>query len=130
MRYAEHAVARTEAPGSLRQLWRQRYRWSYGTMQAAWKHRHALVERGHAGRFGRVGLPLLAVFQILTPLLAPLIDLLTVYGLVFGNAALTLLAWCGVLAVQGCAPRTRSVSTGSRYGRCGRCRCSRSCTGR
>ncbi|MFJ1981289.1 bifunctional polysaccharide deacetylase/glycosyltransferase family 2 protein [Streptomyces albogriseolus] len=101
VRYAEHAVARTEAPGSLRQLWRQRYRWSYGTMQAAWKHRHALVERGHAGRFGRVGLPLLAVFQILTPLLAPLIDLLTVYGLVFGNAALTLLAWCGVLAVQG-----------------------------
>ncbi|WP_442759603.1 bifunctional polysaccharide deacetylase/glycosyltransferase family 2 protein [Streptomyces pseudogriseolus] len=101
VRYAEHAVAWTEAPGSLRQLWRQRYRWSYGTMQAAWKHRHALVERGHAGRFGRVGLPLLAVFQILTPLLAPLIDLLTVYGLVFGNAALTLLAWCGVLAVQG-----------------------------
>ncbi|MGW5512046.1 bifunctional polysaccharide deacetylase/glycosyltransferase family 2 protein [Streptomyces albogriseolus] len=94
-------VARTEAPGSLRQLWRQRYRWSYGTMQAAWKHRHALVERGHAGRFGRAGLPLLAVFRILTPLLAPLIDLLAVYGPVFGNAALTLPAWCGVLAVQG-----------------------------
>ncbi|MFF5342957.1 bifunctional polysaccharide deacetylase/glycosyltransferase family 2 protein [Streptomyces althioticus] len=101
VRYAEHAVAWTEAPGSLRQLWRQRYRWSYGTMQAAWKHRHALVERGHAGRFGRVGLPLLAVFQILTPLLAPLIDLLSVYGLVFGNPLLTALAWLGVLAVQG-----------------------------
>ncbi|MFD7703554.1 bifunctional polysaccharide deacetylase/glycosyltransferase family 2 protein [Streptomyces caelestis] len=100
IRYTEDALAWTEAPASLRQLWRQRYRWSYGTMQAAWKHRHALVERGHAGHFGRLGLPLLAVFQILTPLLAPLIDLLTVYGLVFGDPLLTMLAWTGVLAVQ------------------------------
>ncbi|CAL9621109.1 bifunctional polysaccharide deacetylase/glycosyltransferase family 2 protein [Streptomyces sp. enrichment culture] len=100
IRYAEDALAWTEAPATPRQLWRQRYRWSYGTMQAAWKHRHALFERGHAGRFGRLGLPLLAVFQILTPLLAPLIDLLTLYGLVFGDPLGTLLAWTGVLAVQ------------------------------
>ncbi|MEV5440521.1 bifunctional polysaccharide deacetylase/glycosyltransferase family 2 protein [Streptomyces sp. NPDC052682] len=100
VRYAHDALAWTEAPASLRQLWRQRYRWSYGTMQAAWKHRHALFERGHAGHFGRLGLPLLAVFQILIPLLAPLIDLLTVYGLVFGNPLRTVLAWTGVLAVQ------------------------------
>ncbi|MEU7470934.1 bifunctional polysaccharide deacetylase/glycosyltransferase family 2 protein [Streptomyces sp. NPDC044984] len=100
IRYVEDALAWTEAPGSLRQLWRQRYRWSYGTMQAAWKHRHALFERGHAGRFGRLGLPMLAVFQIVTPLLAPLIDLLTVYGLLFGDPLATMLAWTGVLAVQ------------------------------
>ncbi|CAM5600419.1 bifunctional polysaccharide deacetylase/glycosyltransferase family 2 protein [Streptomyces pilosus] len=100
IRYVEDALAWTEVPASLGQLWRQRYRWSYGTMQAAWKHRHAAVERGHAGHFGRLGLPLLAVFQILTPLLAPLIDLLTVYGLVFGDPLLTVLAWTGVLAVQ------------------------------
>ncbi|MFF8872802.1 bifunctional polysaccharide deacetylase/glycosyltransferase family 2 protein [Streptomyces massasporeus] len=100
IRYAPDALAWTEAPASLRQLWRQRYRWSYGTMQAAWKHRHALLERGTAGRFGRVGLPLLAVFQIFTPLLAPLIDILALYGLVFGNPLTTVLAWSGVLAVQ------------------------------
>ncbi|MFJ8051062.1 bifunctional polysaccharide deacetylase/glycosyltransferase family 2 protein [Streptomyces luteogriseus] len=100
IRYAPDALAWTEAPASLRQLWRQRYRWSYGTMQAAWKHRHALVERGTAGRFGRLGLPLLAVFQIFTPLLAPLIDILALYGLVFGNPLTTVLAWSGVLAVQ------------------------------
>ncbi|MFJ4537592.1 bifunctional polysaccharide deacetylase/glycosyltransferase family 2 protein [Streptomyces tibetensis] len=100
IRYVPDALAWTEAPVSLRQLWRQRYRWSYGTMQAAWKHRHALVERGPAGRFGRLGLPVLAVFQILTPLLAPLIDLLALYGLVFGNPLTTVLAWSGVLAVQ------------------------------
>nr|WP_244204431.1 bifunctional polysaccharide deacetylase/glycosyltransferase family 2 protein [Streptomyces africanus] len=100
VRYAPDALAWTEAPSSLRQLWRQRYRWSYGTMQATWKHRHALFEHGHAGHFGRLGLPLLAVFQIFTPLLAPLIDILAVYGLVFGNPRITALAWGGVLAVQ------------------------------
>ncbi|QWB24884.1 MULTISPECIES: bifunctional polysaccharide deacetylase/glycosyltransferase family 2 protein [Streptomyces] len=100
IRYVPDALGWTEAPSSLRELWRQRYRWSYGTMQAAWKHRHALVERGTAGRFGRRGLPLLAVFQILTPLLAPLIDILALYGLVFGDPVTTVLAWCGVLAVQ------------------------------
>ncbi|HEY5835228.1 MAG TPA: bifunctional polysaccharide deacetylase/glycosyltransferase family 2 protein [Streptomyces sp.] len=98
--YADDAHGWTEAPGSLRELWRQRYRWSYGTMQAAWKHRHALLESGHAGHFGRLGLPLLAVFQILTPLLAPLIDILTLYGLVFQNPLGTMLAWTAVLAVQ------------------------------
>ncbi|MFH8497721.1 bifunctional polysaccharide deacetylase/glycosyltransferase family 2 protein [Streptomyces coeruleorubidus] len=100
VRYAPDALAWTEAPSSLRELWRQRYRWSYGTMQATWKHRHALLERGPAGHFGRLGLPLLAVFQIFTPLLAPLIDILAVYGLIFGNPRTTVLAWSGVLAVQ------------------------------
>ncbi|MEU1849914.1 bifunctional polysaccharide deacetylase/glycosyltransferase family 2 protein [Streptomyces sp. NPDC019990] len=100
IRYVQDALAWTEAPGTLRELWRQRYRWSYGTMQATWKHRHALLERGPAGRFGRRGLPLLVAFQILTPLLAPLIDILAVYGLVFGRPLATVLAWSGVLAVQ------------------------------
>ena len=40
--YAEDARAWTEAPATLRGLWRQRYRWSYGTMQAVWKHRGAV----------------------------------------------------------------------------------------
>ncbi|MEJ3748100.1 glycosyltransferase, partial [Actinomycetes bacterium KLBMP 9797] len=37
--YEESARAWTEAPATLDQLWKQRYRWSYGTMQAMWKHR-------------------------------------------------------------------------------------------
>ncbi|AOR33983.1 hypothetical protein BFF78_25655 [Streptomyces fodineus] len=44
--YAERARAWTEAPESVQQLWSQRYRWSYGTMRAIWKHRRALFERG------------------------------------------------------------------------------------
>ncbi|MEV5435813.1 glycosyltransferase [Streptomyces sp. NPDC052682] len=98
--YAENARAWTEAPETVRQLWSQRYRWSYGTMQAIWKHRRALVERGPSGRFGRVGLPLVSLFTVVGPLLAPLIDVFLVYGLVFGPARKTMLAWLGVLTIQ------------------------------
>ncbi|MEI5103257.1 glycosyltransferase [Streptomyces sp. PmtG] len=98
--YAEHARAWTEAPETVRQLWSQRYRWSYGTMQAIWKHRRALIETGPSGRFGRVGLPLVSLFMVLAPLLAPLIDVFLLYGLVFGPTQKTVAAWLGVLAVQ------------------------------
>ncbi|MFD9224450.1 glycosyltransferase [Streptomyces sp. NPDC060064] len=98
--YAERARAWTEAPETVQQLWSQRYRWSYGTMQAIWKHRRALVERGPSGRFGRVGLPLVSLFMVLAPLLAPLIDVFLLYGLVFGPTQKTIVAWLGVLAIQ------------------------------
>ncbi|MFF7176544.1 glycosyltransferase [Streptomyces pseudovenezuelae] len=98
--YAEKARAWTEAPESVQQLWSQRYRWSYGTMQAIWKHRRALVERGPSGRFGRVGLPLVSLFMVLAPLLAPLIDVFLLYGVVFGPTQKTIMAWLGVLAIQ------------------------------
>ncbi|MGW7424764.1 glycosyltransferase [Streptomyces sp. NPDC054813] len=98
--YAERARAWTEAPESVSQLWSQRYRWSYGTMQAIWKHRGALLDRGPSGRFGRVGLPLVSLFMVVAPLLAPLIDAFLLYGIVFGPTEKTIGAWLGVLAVQ------------------------------
>jgi cellulose synthase/poly-beta-1,6-N-acetylglucosamine synthase-like glycosyltransferase len=67
----------------LRQLWKQRYRWCYGTMQAMWKHRHAVVEHGRAGHLGRRGLPYLLMFQVLMPLLGPVVDIMAIYGLLF-----------------------------------------------
>ena len=82
--YAEEARAWTEAPATLRLLWRQRYRWCYGTLQAVWKHRAAMWRPGEQ-RIGRRGLPYLVLFQISLPLLAPLIDLFSVYGLLFLN---------------------------------------------
>jgi len=98
--YAERARAWTEAPESVQQLWSQRYRWSYGTMQAIWKHRRSVIESGPSGRFGRVGLPFVALFMVLAPLLAPLIDVFLLYGLVFGPTEKTIAAWLGVLAIQ------------------------------
>ncbi|KKD05222.1 bifunctional polysaccharide deacetylase/glycosyltransferase family 2 protein [Streptomyces sp. WM6386] len=98
--YQEHAKAWTEAPGSLKQLWSQRYRWSYGTMQALWKHRRSLTDKGPSGRFGRVGMPLVVIFQIVTPVFAPLIDVFTAYSMIFIDFQAALLAWLAVLAVQ------------------------------
>jgi cellulose synthase/poly-beta-1,6-N-acetylglucosamine synthase-like glycosyltransferase/peptidoglycan/xylan/chitin deacetylase (PgdA/CDA1 family) len=83
--YEQSAIAWTEAPATVRQLWRQRYRWCYGTMQAMWKHRRSVTDRGPSGRFGRRCLTYLALFQILLPLTAPVVDLAAVYGMLFLN---------------------------------------------
>ncbi|MFF7283640.1 bifunctional polysaccharide deacetylase/glycosyltransferase family 2 protein [Streptomyces griseorubiginosus] len=98
--YQEHARAWTEAPGSLKQLWSQRYRWSYGTMQALWKHRKSLTDKGPSGRFGRVGMPLVVIFQIVTPVFAPLIDVFTAYSMIFVDFRAALYAWLAVLGIQ------------------------------
>ncbi|MGH3080637.1 MAG: bifunctional polysaccharide deacetylase/glycosyltransferase family 2 protein [Gaiellaceae bacterium] len=97
--YVEDACAWTEAPSSLRALWRQRFRWSYGTLQAVWKHRAALWRRGE-GRIGRRGLPYLVLFQIALPVLAPLIDLFSIYGLIFLDALAILSFWLVFTALQ------------------------------
>ena len=99
--YAEDARAWTEAPSSLGDLWRQRYRWSYGTMQAVWKHKRALLTRDpRERRIGRLALPYMILFQILLPIAAPLVDLFALYGLLFGNAIPVLGFWLGFNALQ------------------------------
>jgi cellulose synthase/poly-beta-1,6-N-acetylglucosamine synthase-like glycosyltransferase/peptidoglycan/xylan/chitin deacetylase (PgdA/CDA1 family) len=98
--YEESARAHTEAPATVAQLWKQRYRWSYGTMQAIWKHRRALVESGPSGRFGRRGLPFIALFTVLLPMLAPLLDLMAIYGAIFTDRWETVIAWLVMLVIQ------------------------------
>ena len=99
--YADDARAWTEAPSSLGDLWRQRYRWSYGTMQAVWKHKGALLTRNpRARRIGRLALPYMILFQILLPIVAPLIDLFALYGLLFSNTVPVLAFWFGFNALQ------------------------------
>ena len=98
--YEETAIAWTEAPSSLRQLWRQRYRWCYGTMQSIWKHRAALRERGAAGKLGRRGLVYLVAFQILLPLAAPAVDVFAIYGAFFLPLDQVATVWLGYTVVQ------------------------------
>ncbi|WP_369393373.1 bifunctional polysaccharide deacetylase/glycosyltransferase family 2 protein [Streptomyces sp. CG1] len=98
--YEEKAVAWTEAPASLGALWRQRYRWCYGTLQAMWKHRRAVRQSGAAGRFGRRGLLFLLFFQVLLPLFAPLVDVLSLYGVIFLDPVHVLLLWFSFLLIQ------------------------------
>lgn len=98
--YEESAIAWTEAPASLGQLWRQRYRWCYGTMQSLWKHRRAVIEPGASGRLGRRCLPYLVVFHILLPLFAPLVDVALGYSLLFLNPLRALEFWLGFACLQ------------------------------
>jgi len=78
--YEENAIGWTEAPHSLRMLARQRFRWAYGTLQCVWKHRDALF-RPRYGALGFVALPNVWIFQILFPLISPVMDLILVYTL-------------------------------------------------
>ncbi|MTD59549.1 glycosyltransferase [Amycolatopsis sp. RM579] len=98
--YEPHAIAWTEAPATLGQLWKQRYRWCYGTLQAVWKHRRSIIERGQGGRLGRRGLPYLLLFQVLLPVLAPLVDLAAIFGLFTEQWQLILGYWLLFLALQ------------------------------
>lgn len=98
--YEDSARAWTEAPASLGALWRQRYRWCYGTLQAMWKHRRAVLQRGPAGKLGRRGLGYLLVLQVLLPLFAPVVDVFAIYGLAFLDPKRVILLWLAFLAIQ------------------------------
>ncbi|MEX2288899.1 MAG: bifunctional polysaccharide deacetylase/glycosyltransferase family 2 protein [Mycobacteriales bacterium] len=95
--HEERARAWTEAPSSWNDLWKQRYRWAYGTLQVVWKHKGALVE---GERLGRIALPMLLLFQVVLPLLAPVIDVFVVYGLLAGNARTVLGTWLAYMGLQ------------------------------
>ena len=75
--YEDRALAYTEAPTTANGLMRQRFRWSFGIMQAVYKHRGAIKQKG---ALGWVALPNMVIFQILLPLVSPFIDIMFVIG--------------------------------------------------
>jgi cellulose synthase/poly-beta-1,6-N-acetylglucosamine synthase-like glycosyltransferase/peptidoglycan/xylan/chitin deacetylase (PgdA/CDA1 family) len=92
--YADRACAWTEVPGTLGQFWLQRHRWSYGTLQALWKHRDSFGRRGRFTMFGAVGMPYMLATNLLIPLLSPIGDMVALYSLLLyrPGQALTILA--------------------------------------
>ena len=78
--YDEEAIAWTEAPDTPGQLIRQRFRWTFGTLQSFWKHSDTLFRRKY-GTLGWIALPNIFVFQLALPLISPLIDLLFLWTL-------------------------------------------------
>lgn len=84
VRYEEEAVAYTEAPETTRDLAKQRFRWSFGTLQAAFKHRDATFNWSY-GWLGMVALPSIWVFQILLAALSPLAEVAMLVALFAGN---------------------------------------------
>ncbi len=77
--YEDQALAFTEAPDTANGLARQRFRWSFGILQAIFKHKAAIRNRLAMGLFA---LPNILIFQVLLPLMSPLIDLFFVFGII------------------------------------------------
>ena len=75
--YEDSALAFTEAPVNADGLKRQRFRWSFGILQALYKHKGAIAKHRAMGLFA---LPNILIFQILLPLVSPFIDLMFIFG--------------------------------------------------
>ena len=111
--HAAAARARTEAPATRRELVKQRARWSFGVLQALWKHRRACAP-GRGGAFGRVVWPTMVAFLVALPLAAPAAALSLVIALAAGNVApalvtaLVMLALEAVQLTAACALASRS----------------------
>jgi cellulose synthase/poly-beta-1,6-N-acetylglucosamine synthase-like glycosyltransferase len=76
--YEPDAVAWTEAPQGVRDVIRQRRRWSFGTVEVAAKHADIALDPRH-GSLGLLGLPWLILSQVILPLGGPLTDLYLLY---------------------------------------------------
>ena len=77
--YEDRSLAFTEAPIDAGGLMRQRFRWSFGTLQAIWKHRAAFIRNKAMGLFA---LPNILIFQMFLPLVSPFIDLMFLTGVI------------------------------------------------
>jgi cellulose synthase/poly-beta-1,6-N-acetylglucosamine synthase-like glycosyltransferase/peptidoglycan/xylan/chitin deacetylase (PgdA/CDA1 family)/spore germination protein YaaH len=77
--YEDRALAFTEAPIDMQGLMRQRFRWSFGILQAVWKHRLAFIRNKAMGLFA---LPNILIFQMLLPLVSPFIDIMFLWGII------------------------------------------------
>jgi peptidoglycan-N-acetylglucosamine deacetylase len=76
----ESAIAYTEAPENISSFLKQRFRWMFGTFQAIWKHRDAIL-RPQYGAMGTITLPNLLIFQVVLSLVSPLMDVCMVTSL-------------------------------------------------
>ncbi len=79
--YEPEAVALTEAPDTVRGFLKQRFRWMFGTLQAAWKHIDTLF-RPKYGALGWFAIPNVLLFQIFFPLVSPVMDLMMIVSFI------------------------------------------------
>jgi cellulose synthase/poly-beta-1,6-N-acetylglucosamine synthase-like glycosyltransferase/peptidoglycan/xylan/chitin deacetylase (PgdA/CDA1 family)/spore germination protein YaaH len=99
IRYEEEGVAFTEAPEDTRGLAKQRFRWAFGTLQAAWKHRDALFVPKY-GSLGFVALPSIWIFQVLLSALSPFAELAMIVALFAGNWRIVLVFYLAFFVLE------------------------------
>jgi len=79
------AIAMTEAPESIKQFLKQRFRWTFGVLQTFWKNRDAIFNPAYKN-LGFIALPDILLFKYIVPLFSPFADLLMLLGLLTGSA--------------------------------------------
>lgn len=99
VRSAPAAYAFTEAPETVTMFFKQRFRWSFGILQALWKNRDAFLNPAYKA-FGMVALPNALLFQFLLPLVAPVADVMLLGGLLTGEVGHIALYYAAFLAVE------------------------------
>ncbi len=72
--YEPKAIALTEAPDTVQGFLKQRFRWMFGTLQAAYKQRDTVFQPRHKG-LGLFALPNVLIFQIFFPFISSMMDL-------------------------------------------------------
>lgn len=78
------AVAVTEAPESVPQFLKQRFRWTYGIIQMFWKQKQAFLNPDYKG-LGLWAMPNILLFQYIIPFFSPLADVIMLLGILSGN---------------------------------------------
>ena len=88
--YDDEAVSYEECPETFKDFIKQRYRWSYGVLQTAWKHKKLILSsRNKALKYFAV--PSL-VFSYVLFLTTPLVDLIFVVAILSGTTSIYLFA--------------------------------------
>lgn len=91
VRNCAEAISYTEAPETVRQFFKQRFRWSFGVMQCFWKHRKTLFNPKY-GNFGLIAMPNILIFQIILTVLAPLADLILLVSIILSATQIIVLS--------------------------------------
>jgi cellulose synthase/poly-beta-1,6-N-acetylglucosamine synthase-like glycosyltransferase/peptidoglycan/xylan/chitin deacetylase (PgdA/CDA1 family) len=94
-----HAISYTEAPLKVKSLVKQRFRWTFGNIQALWKHRRMMMNE-HYRILGMFIMPY-AVVSIIIPLLFwPLLTIVAVQNILSGNYIVILAYFVVTLTLQ------------------------------
>jgi cellulose synthase/poly-beta-1,6-N-acetylglucosamine synthase-like glycosyltransferase/spore germination protein YaaH/peptidoglycan/xylan/chitin deacetylase (PgdA/CDA1 family) len=99
LRYDEEAKAYTKVPETIGDLVRQRLRWAFGTLQAAWKHRDATFDPKY-GTMAFVTLPSIWLYQVMFSAVSPIAEVAILVAILEGNGKTILVYYLAFLLLE------------------------------
>lgn len=94
IRTCNDALAFTEVPETMLMLLKQRFRWTFGIMQVFWKHHDQMFVRRNPN-LGWVVLPNMLLFQLILPILSPLVDITLLLSLFMPKGGIIVVLYFG-----------------------------------